>query len=280
MKANYNRRRLTAMLAGIQKSIDMFATQGITNVHFTAQFLKNGKKQNGILRGDPNNFQAQIRTYVQSEEADTVKVEFVDELSGKTIYNKVLTELQLASSAKSESRQEESQSAETGLGGYNGLGEAQVNALVDKRVEARERETDYLRTKKELEELQRKYEQLEGEYDEVEETLKAKKETEYYMGIIGAAFPGLAPLFAGTPLAQAANFLAGTSDLNGAALPAATESTNPEADSLVGMMSEFCRRLSTQQISAIHLLFMAFEKDEANIQRALQTITTTPLPFN
>jgi len=280
MKANYNRRRLTAMLAGIQKSIDMFAAQGIDNVHFTAQFLKHGKKQNGILRGDPHNFQAQIRTYVQSEEADTVKIEFVDETTGKTIYNKVLTELQLAGSANIESKQAEGQSNDSGLGGEGGLGEAQVNALVDKRVEARERESEYQRTRKELEELQRKYDQLENDYDEVEETLKAKKETEYYMGIIGAAFPGLAPLFAGTPLAQAANFLAGTSDLNGSALSAPKESTNPEADSLVGMMSEFCQRLSTQQISAIHLLFMAFEKDETNIQRALQTITSNPPPFN
>jgi len=268
MKSSINKQRLTNLLKGIQKSIDLFESQGFGDVYFTAQFLRGGKKQNGIERGDLSSFAKQIRTYAFSEDADTVRIEFIDESTSKTIYSKVLTDLRAA-----DGNSEVAVSSGSGLGGFNGLGEVEFNALVDKRVEAKEQAREFTRMSKELEELRGKNAALASEKEELEATLKAKKDTEYYMGIIGAAFPGLAPLFSGTPLAQAANFLAGTSDLNGNALPAAGEQSD-DKKSISAMIGEFCDTLTTQEASAVHLLFMAFEKDRALIQRALATITT------
>lgn len=270
MKSSTNKVRLNNLLRGMQKSINLFASQGYNDVYFTAQFLRGKQKQNGIERGDVSAFITQIRTYVDSEDADTVRIEFFDDSSSKSIYSKVLTGLR---TPEANEKSKGSSSNEAGLGGFNGLGEAEFNALVDKRVEVKEQAKDYIRTREELEKLRVKYEALEAEKDEIEDKLRAKSETEHIMGIIGTAFPGLATLFQGTRLANAANFLAGTSDISGNALPAPQESMDSETASITAMVSEFCNTLNAQEASTIHLLFMAFEKDRNLMQRALQHVS-------
>lgn len=278
MKSNTNKPRLNAMLRGIQKSIDHFKSQGYDDVYFTAQFLRGGKKQNGIERGDVGKFMAQIRTYVHSEDADTVRLEFFDDSSGKAIYSKVLSDLRNPGPEQEKVNSNGNEgSNSSGLGGFNGLGEAEFNNLVDQRVEVRERQREFVRISKENEELRARNESLTSEKEELETTLKAKKDTEYYMGIIGTVFPGLASLFQGTRLANAASFLAGTSDLQGNALPATQESTDGETRSISAMVSEFCNTLSVEEARIIHMLFLAFEKDRRQMPRALQLLSQSPI---
>ena len=176
-----------------------------------------------------------------------------------------------------------------GLGGYNGLGEAQVLEMVDRKV-AEQRRSDQMESMgKELEALRSKNTSLKEANEELEEKIKAKNDLEFYSGIIGAAFPGLAPLFNGTPLAQAAGFLAGTNGLNGVELSAASDDASngssestadssqagEEEESIAAMVGEFCNTLNNQEASANHLLFMAFEADRNKIQKALHYITAT-----
>jgi hypothetical protein len=200
-----------------------------------------------------------------------MNVEVFEESTGKSIYRKKFSNLYVQSDTLAQL--ELPTQAFAGFGGYGGLGEAEVNSIVDKRVNEARRQDDFERMNKELDTLRSKAVVLEAEKEELEATLKAKRDAEYYMGIIGAAFPGLAPLFTGTPLAQAANFLAGTPDTVGNALPAAQEDSD-EAKSIAAMVGEFCDTLTSQEASAIHLLFMGFEKDRGQIQRALQFVTT------
>jgi hypothetical protein len=134
-----------------------------------------------------------------------------------------------------------------------------------------------MRLGKEVDELRSRNALLETEKDELAASLKAKKDLEFYSGIIGAAFPGLATLMNGTPLAQAAGFLSGTTDMNGNTI-AQQEAASEDISSISALVSEFCATLNTQEASAIHLLFMAFEADRSKIQSALHYITTaTPL---
>lgn len=273
MKSNINTKRLNNLLNGIQRSIELFQSQGYTDVYFTAQFLKSGRKQNGIERGDIETFSTQIRTYVKSEDADSVKLDFVDCNSGKCIYSKSLHNLKASEIVQDPQRPTTNT---PGLAGFNGLGEAEFNKLVDQRVEVKERHNEFIRIGKENEELRSRNEALMAENEELDATLKAKKETEYYMGIIGTVFPGLAPLFQGTALANTATFLAGTTDLHGQALSQSSENTNNEARSVGAMVSEFCNTLSVQEAGVVYLLFTAFEKDRTQIQRALQFISQTP----
>ena len=104
--------------------------------------------------------------------------------------------------------------------------------------------------------------------------LKAKSEIEFYSGIIGTAFPALAPLFHGTPLAQAAGFLAGTGNEEDKPAPQSTPpGEKEESQSIASLISEFCATLNAQELGAIHLLFMAFEADRNKIQSALHHVT-------
>ena len=261
------------MLRGIQKSIDLFQSQGYSNVYFTAQFIRRGKKQNRIERGDINQFGTQIRAYIESEEADVVKLDFVDEGTGKSIYSKALTDLRSTDTAEDNSR---GGGTQNGLGGFNGLGEADFNRLVDKRVEAKERDKEFIRLSKENEDLRTQNQTLVSEKEELADEIKAKKDVEYYMGIIGTVFPGLATVFQGTRLATIATTLAGTTDMNGNALPAAGGDGDGEAQSVISMLSDFCNTLNTQELGIVHLLFMGFERDRQQMQRALQFISQTP----
>lgn len=266
MKSTTNKQRLTNLIKGIQKSIDLFESQGHANVYFTAQFMRDGKKQNCIERGDINSFSTQIRTYVNSEEADTVRIEFFDEETSKSIYSKALTDLRTTSAE--ENPQPATAPSFNGFSGFNGLGEAQFEALVDKRVDVKEQAKDFARQGRELDELRVKYATLEKEKEELDAELKAKKNLEFYSGIIGAAFPGLAPLFNGTPLAQAAGYLAGTGD----GQSGATQPANGDVQSTSAMVAEFCNTLSPTDASAMHMLCVVFEKDRSKIQSTLQQV--------
>lgn len=271
MSTTVNQKALNSAAKILATQIKTLEAQGYEDMYFSAQFFSGGKKQNGIERGDVTKISKQVRDYVKSEEADTMNVEVFEESTSKSIYRKKFSNLY--AQGERATQHELPARGFAGLGGYSGLGEAEVNAIVDKRVTEARRQDDFQRLNQEVETLRSKATSLEAEKEELQATLNAKKETEYYMGIIGAAFPGLAPLFAGTPLAQAANFLAGTSDMNGNALPPRQE-TSSETQSIATMVSEFCETLNTQEVSAVHLLFMAFEKDKNQIQRALQIITT------
>ena len=280
MKSTLNKHRLNNLLRGIQTSISLFDSQGHTDVYFTAQFFRGGRKQNCIERGDLLSFAKQVRTYIQSEEADSARIEFFSEGSGKSIYSKAMNDLRISEDAATAVQQ--AALIPAGLNGFAGLGEAQVAEMVDKKVAEQRRNDEFQRLNKEVDELRAKVETLTTEKTELEATIEAKNNLEFYSGIVGAAFPGLSTLFNGTPLAQAASFLSGTAGGSEKVLPEG-EQSNDDAQSVAALVSEFCATLNAQEQASIHLLFMAFESDRSRIQAALHYITSaapkpTPMP--
>lgn len=266
MSTNLNKHRLNNLLKGISVSISHFESQGHAKVYFTAQFYRAGKKQNGIDRGDVSSFAKQVRTYVTSEEADSARIDFVSEETGKSIYSKVIDNLRVRESEKDSEQPQQAQR------GFQGFGEAQLNELVDRRVDEQRRRDEFERLGKEVEELRSKNEKLEVANDELHAKVEAKSQMEFYSGLIGAAFPGLAAMLGGTPLGQAASFLAGTGAISGPELAEPTPEAS-EAQGISALVAEFCETLNAQELGAVHLLFVAFEADRAKIQSALQFIT-------
>jgi hypothetical protein len=265
MSTSLNKHRLKNLLRSIQTSLATFESQGHPNVYFTAQFLRDGRRQNGIERGDPATFSKQLRTYIMSEDADSARIEFIDELSGKTIYSKALTDLR-----KPEIKFEpgKHQAVSPAVNRYAGLGEAEIAQLVDKRVTERQQQDEFIRLGKEVNELRAKNEQLtEVNYD-LEAKIHLKSQLEFYSGIIGTAFPGIAAMLSGTPLAQAASFLAGAQS---ATIKAPDDNGGDKC--IAAMIAEFCQTLNEQELSAIELLFIALEKDKTRIQNVLQFVT-------
>ena len=271
MKSTLNKNRLNNLLRGIQTSINLFDSQGHADVYFAAQFYRAGRKQNGIERGDIHSFGKQIRTYIASEEADAARIEFFSESTGKSIYSKALNDLRIGGAGTSS--EQPPVIAPVGLG-YAGLGEAQVTELINRKVAEERRNDEFQRLNKEVDELRAQNESLKEQNSDLDVKLKAKSEIEFYSGIIGAAFPALAPLFHGTPLAQAAGFLAGSG--NEADKPSSQGSRvggTEDGQSIASLITEFCATLNAQELGAIHLLFMAFEADRSKIQTALHCVT-------
>ncbi len=271
MKSTLNKHRLNNLLRGIQTSINLFESQGHTDVYFAAQFYRASRKQNGIERGDIHSFGKQVRAYIASEDADAARIEFFSESTGKSIYSKALNDLRIGGATSAS--EQPVVVAPAGLG-YAGLGEAQVAEMINRKVAEERRNDEFQRLNKELDELRAKYETLKEENSDLDVKLKAKSEIEFYSGIIGTAFPALAPLFHGTPLAQAAGFLAGTGNEED---KPASQSTplgeKEESQSIASLISEFCATLNAQELGAIHLLFMAFEADRNKIQSTLHHVT-------
>lgn len=214
-----------------------------------------------------------MRTYVTSEDADAARVEFYSERSGKCIYAKALNDLRKSEGAEITAAQPAI--VPIGLGGFAGLGEAQLNDLVDRKVTEHRRIDELQRMVKELEEKNQKIEELKEKNLELESKIKAKSEIEFYSGILGTAFPGLARMLNGTPLGQAATFLAGTGEEGTEQGQQESTATNEDAQSLAELITEFCKTLNAQESASIQLLFMAFESDKSKIQATLNYVTAT-----
>lgn len=271
MKSTLNKHRLNNLLRGIQTSINLFESQGHADVYFTAQFYRAGRKQNGIERGDIHSFGKQVRTYIASEEADAARIEFFSESTGKSIYSKALNDLRIGGAGAGS---EQPTVVAPAVLGYAGLGEAQVSEMINRKVAEERRNDEFQRLNKEVDELRARNEKLKEQNSDLDVKLKAKSEIEFYSGIIGTAFPALAPLFYGTPLAQAAGFLAGASnETDKPALQGAPASDTEDGQSIASLITEFCATLSAQELGAIHLLFMAFEADRSKVQLALHHVT-------
>ena len=273
MASTLNKFRLDYLLRGIQKSIKTFEAQGHTAVYFTAQFFREGKCQNGIERGDLRTFNKQIRHYVIREDADMARVDFFSEATGRSIYSRALTELRISDNIAANEKPTNPASIVTGA--YSGLGEAQVNEMVDRKFEELRRNDELQALKKEVEELRSKNTELLGRNKDLEASLGTKSGLEFYSGIINNALPGLANVLKGTPLEKAADFLSGMTEGKGN-VPPINEAVNEETASLASMVTEFCNTLNEQETRTLHLLFMAFEADHSKIQKALQCIATVP----
>lgn len=246
--------------------IKTFPKQGYTSVVFNATFYRNGKKLNAIDQADVSNFSQLVRNYDKSENPDKVKVEFKDIQKGVLIW------------AKTFDVNEIEEDIHRTAGGFQGLGEAEVNEMVQRRFNELERQKTIEQLQAELQELKDHNNELEFQVSDLQTTLDAKKQIEYYSNIIGMAMPGLAKFFTGTPMAAAMSFLSGQEDkkeLEAAKDEEKKEQPPEQRQSIISLISEFCETLNNQELGSIYLLFIELEKDRSNIQRILKYITTT-----
>lgn len=247
-----------------QKMIQTFPKQGHVNVVFNAVFYRNGKKMNSIDQADVVNFSHLVRNYDKSENPDKVKVEFKDQESGNLIW------------AKTFQWTDVDEEIPRALSGYSGLGEAEVNDLVQRKFSEMERSKELERMTAELQRLQSENEELEFQMQDMQNTLDAKKQVEYYSNIIGMALPGLAKFLSNSPMGAAMNFLAGT-DQEGKSIEQAkkddSEPKDSQRETILEMIASFCQTMSNQELGTMYLMLSEIEKDRTNLQRILQFIT-------
>jgi len=261
--------RIDYMVTTTKGMIRTIQSQGTGDLMFTATLYKHGRKLNSIELAEAGSFSRLIRQYVKSEQPDKVRVEL------KTMSDNVqkwMKQFDLQESSETLSRSLPVSTYNTGHSGYAGLGEAEINDLVNKRFVELEKQKELERVNQELNELRERNGELERELEELTTTVEAKKQVEYYSSIIGAALPGLAKFFQATAIGPALNFLAGSE--NG--LPESDTASSleaPVASAPVDMLCNFIRTLNEQEIATLYLLMAEVEKDRSNIQRVLSYIT-------
>jgi hypothetical protein len=235
-------------------------------------FYRNGKKLNSIEQADVVNFSSLVRNYDKSENPDKVKVEFKDQKSGSLIW------------AKTFEWSDVDEEIPRALSGYSGLGEAEVNELVQRKFSEMERSKEMERMTEELQRLQAENEELEFQMQDMQHTLDAKKQVEYYSNIIGMALPGLAKFFTNSPVGSAFNFLAGT-DQEKSMDQSSDGTKDTQRETILEMIISFVQTLDNQELGTIYLMLSEIEKDRSNIQKILQFITgsttvETPIQTN
>jgi len=247
-----------------QKMIKTFPKQGHNHVVFNAVFYRNGKKLNGIDQAAVENFSALVRSYDKSENPDKVKVEFKDQDSNLLIWSKTFE------------WHDVDDEIQKPFSGYSGLGEAEVNDLVQRKFSEMERSKELERMSSELTRLQALNEELEFQMQDMQNSLDAKKQVEYYTNIIGMALPGLAKFFTNSPIGTAMNFLAGNGETDkGIATPKpdTQDQGDGQRDTILEMISAFCNTMTNQELGTMYLLLTEIEKDRGNLQRILHFIT-------
>lgn len=168
--------------------------------------------------------------------------------------------------------------------GFQGLGEVEVNNLVEKRLtEMRQRE-EYERMRDENQKMQLQIAELETRNTDLSHDIAAKETTESYMKILGMALPGLSKFFGGAGLLS---MLAGTDEPEqpAPALGAATTTVpepvalapkpKDEREEMIFMLRDYMMdELSQQEVATLYILFMEIQKDKTLIQRILSHLTT------
>lgn len=252
-----------------KKMIKTLPQQGHSNVVFNAVFYRNGKKLNSIDQATVGNFSNLLRSYDKSENPDKVKVEFKDQDTGNLIWSKTFE----WTDADDE--------LPRNLSGYAGLGEAEVNDLVQRKFTEMERSKELERMSAELQKLQTINEDLEFQVQDMQNTLDAKKQVEYYSNVIGMALPGLAKFFTNSPVGAAMNFLAGT-DEEGKTIEEGKkieeEPKDAQRETILEMLITFCKGMNNQELGTMFLMLSEIEKDRNNLQRILHFITQPQQP--
>lgn len=165
--------------------------------------------------------------------------------------------------------------------GFMGLGEVEVNNLVEKRLtELRQRE-EYERLREENQKMQLQIAELETHNADLKHDIAAKETTESYMKILGMALPGLAKFFGGAGLLS---MLAGTEEAAQPSLGEAQPTVQPHAtpkeakderEQMIYMLRDYMLdELSQQEVATLYIMFMEIQKDKSLIQRILNNLTT------
>ncbi len=163
---------------------------------------------------------------------------------------------------------------------FQGLGEADVNNLVEKRLTEMRRTEDYERMRDENQKMQSQIAELEARNADLRHDIAAKETTESYMRILGMALPGLSKFFGG---ASILSMLAGTEEKAEQVQPAigaaATEmpvkvEPKDEREQMVLMLRDYMlEELSQQEVATIYLMFVEIQKDKTVIQKLLNQLT-------
>jgi FtsZ-binding cell division protein ZapB len=181
---------------------------------------------------------------------------------------------------------------ETGMSGFKGFGEADINRIVDERFRERQRASEYeelkervLELTEENEELQDSLEQIEAENQKLTQEIEGKKQIKYYAGMLGDILEsfGIAKDRVKRPLAE----LMGIQEAEGekkelnspqsdaSGIVEQKENLSPEESKrgeIISLISDYLRSTSNQTLASVFSIFSEIEANTTMAETILQFI--------
>lgn len=269
--------KYTLNLSNIRTKIRTYQEQG-KDVLFSAIFIT-GKDKTKLIDRAPVGQLSLITKNLKCENPDKIKIELYD---GKDTPNPLwLKEIILTPPEP-----------EIESSGFKGLGEAEINHIVDERFRQRQRTADYedlkervMELTEENEELHDSIEELESENSRLEQELEGKKQIKYYAGMLGDIFEsfGISKDRIKKPIAE----LMGINDTdekpksleaikdNSGIVDAPKSALNTEDQKrteIITLISEYLKTTSNQTLGHVFSIFSEIEADNTIADKIIQHI--------
>ncbi|QNR23173.1 hypothetical protein [Croceimicrobium hydrocarbonivorans] len=240
----------------IRKAISAQRTLGHQDIMCSAYLSKRGKKLNSIDRSPSKNFTRLMHQYIQSEGPDKLRVELRgndDVLLWTKTFSFDVEPTPMVSTQTD----------------FQGLGEAEVNDLLNQKIAELRRNEELEELRTDNEQLSHENDQLKKQIEEMEEVVEAKKKVEYYANILGLAFPGLAKMLSATPLGNTLGALAGIEDTS----TSTEESEKTQRETIIELVSEFMQSLDDALLGQLYLVFIELSNNPSLIGGLLAHLT-------
>ena len=206
----------------------------------------------------------------QLNEPDSITVTWVNNENEEKLYEHTFSINLRRKNNSDEQHQEQSNT----LQGFNGLGEAEINHLVEKRLTELRKNEEYDRLKEDNYRMSQKISELEQSKTDLEEIIAAKNTSESIMRGIGLAFPVVAKYMKNNKIV---NFLAGTDNEEYDEQQQSQKlnlNQNNDRDEMITMICEYMQSdLNEQEVASLYLMFMDIQSDKSKIQNILNYIS-------
>lgn len=242
----------------IRKAIAAQKMLGHEHIVCSAFLSKRGKKLNSIEKSTSKNFTRLMHQYIQSEGPDKLRIELRGD--GQVLLWTKTFSFEVAPQATVPVNSD-----------FQGLGEAEVNDLLNQKITEMRRAEELEGLKSDNEQLTRDNESLKAQVQEMEEVVEAKKKVEYYANILGLAFPGLAKMLSTSPLGNTLGALAGIdtpeSDEDRG------EEQNDQRAAIIELVTEFMGSLDDALLGQLYLIFIELSNNPSLIGGLLNHLT-------
>ncbi len=271
--------KYTLNLSNIRTKIRTYQEQG-KDVLFSAVFIT-GKEKTKLVDRAPVAQLSLITKNLKCENPDKIRIELYD---GKESPNPLwLKELVLAQPEP-----------EVEASSFKGLGEVEINRIVDERFRERQRNAEYETLKErvmelteENEELHDSIEELENENSRLEQELEGKKQIKYYAGMLGDIFESfgiskdrikkpIAELMGINDTDEKAKSLETKADNSGIVdEPKSASSTEEQKRSeIISLVAEYLKTTTNQTLANVFSIFSEIEADNSIADKIIQYINT------
>lgn len=274
--------RFQVFTGNVRKVINTYIKQGI-DIFYSATFIT-GKEKIKLMDHAPESLFHLVSQNVKVEKPDKIKIELFD--SKEATHSLWLRDFVF--------KEPEPERVQTG---FMGLGEVEINRLVDERFRERKQQVEFEELKEQVIELTEENEALQETVDRLEEInetlqqeLESKKQIRYYAGMLGDIFEsfGIAKDRIKKPIAE----LMGINDPDNT--PKALENAEPDNSGIVeepikaanltaeekkrqeiiSLIAEYLNASSNQTLAEVFSIFSEIEADTSMAAKILEHIQT------